>query len=205
MVSISNIKAQLTQGGARPTLFRCFLINPINPNADSKFEFMCKTSQIPTTTLGVIEVPYMGRKYKIAGDRTYPEWTCTIMNDEDFAIRHALEQWSNAINGFISNTRNSGATSAPSSYLSDGFIEQLSKEGRVLRRYRMLGCFPQELGTIDVSWESNDAIEEYSVTFQYSEWVVDGGTTGSSSSGLGNITVSGDIGGFFGGSVNINI
>ena len=77
--NINEIKSQLALGGARPSLFQVTLTNPVNAAADLKFPFMCRAAQMPASTLGTIEVPYFGRKVKIAGDRTFAEWTVTLI------------------------------------------------------------------------------------------------------------------------------
>ena len=176
MFSVNTFKQNLSGGGARPTLFRSFITNPIDASGDFKFEFMCKAAQIPPSTLGVIEVPFQGRKIKVAGDRTFPEWTVTITNDEDFLIRNALEKWSNAINGHDSNIRQFGATSNPESMKGDGAVEQLGKNGEIIRQYVFRGLWPSDIAPIDLSFEQNDQIEEFVVTFNYDFWEVYGAT-----------------------------
>ena len=81
--NINEIKSQLALGGARPSLFQVTLTNPVNAAADLKFPFMCRAAQMPASTLGMIEVPYFGRKIKIAGDRTdtLEEFTVTFQYD----------------------------------------------------------------------------------------------------------------------------
>jgi len=62
----------LPLGGARPSLFEVFMTLPGGvgePAAEAQFSFVCRAAQIPTSTVGVIEVPYFGRKIKIAGKR----------------------------------------------------------------------------------------------------------------------------------------
>ena len=39
--------------------------------------------------------------------------------------------------------------------------------------------WPVEVSSIDLDWNTTDAIEEFTVTFQYDWWEVDGGTTGN--------------------------
>lgn len=93
--NINEIRSQLTLGGARNSLFSVQITNPVNGIADIKVPFMVRATTIPEATLGVIEVPYFGRKIRLAGDRTYGTWTVQVLNDEDFLIRNALEEWSN--------------------------------------------------------------------------------------------------------------
>jgi hypothetical protein len=176
--NINDIKSQLVLGGARNTLFQVTINNPANAAGDLKVPFMCKAAQIPAATLGQIEVPYFGRKVKIAGDRTFTEWTATIINDEDFLIRNAMEEWSNQINSFEGNLRGFGAAS-PLLYKSTASVQQFSKTGVPIRTYQFNGIFPIEVSPIEMAWESTDQIEEFTVTFAYDSWEIAGGITGN--------------------------
>jgi hypothetical protein len=169
--NINEFKAQLVGGGARPTLFQVQITNPIEPIADFKIPFMVKTAALPGSTLGSYVVPYFGRQVKYAGDRVFEDWPVTIINDEDFAIRNAMEAWSNAINSHDSNTR-----ALPQSYKSNAIVTQYSKDGRSLRTYVFEGMYPIAIDAIPLSWEQTDTIEEFGVTFQYDLWRVEGST-----------------------------
>jgi hypothetical protein len=175
--NINEIKSQLTFGGAKASLFQVAITNPINGVADLKTPFMVQAAQIPEATMGVIEIPYFGRKVKVAGDRTFAEWTVTIINDEDFLIRNAMEQWMASINSHESNTTQLGTSSA-SEYKAQAQITQYGKTGDALRTYNFNGLFPTTIGAITMDWGSNDAIETFEVTFQYDWWNVSGGITG---------------------------
>jgi hypothetical protein len=173
--SVQNIKANLPLGGARPTLFRASFVNPFDPSADARLEFLIKASSLPASTVPAVEVPYMGRKIKVAGDRTFEDWEVTVMNDEDFDVRNAIETWSNAINGHVSNVQ-AGGSSAVADYKSEGWVEQLGKNGEPLRKYFFNGVWPNLIGAIETSWENNDQIEEFTVTFSVDWWTVEGNT-----------------------------
>jgi len=140
-------------------------------NAQTKMTFMCKTAQLPGSTLGVVPVQYFGRELKFVGNRTFADWTVTIINDEDFFIRNAMEAWSNAINSHDSNSR-----ALPQTYKSNAIITQYSKDGRSLRTYVFEGIYPITVGSIPMGWESTDQIENFDVTFQYDLWRVEGAT-----------------------------
>jgi hypothetical protein len=172
--SVNEFKSQLVGGGARPTLFQVQIANPILGIADFKVPFMSKTAAIPSSNLGSYTVPYFGRQIKYAGDRTFEDWSVTIINDEDFAVRNALEAWSNAINSHVANSR-----ALPQDYKSDAIITQYGKDGRTLRIYNFEGLYPISVSDIALSWETTDTIEEFTVTFQYDLWTVVGGTTGN--------------------------
>lgn len=169
--NINQFKSELVGGGARPTLFQCQITNPINNAADIKVPFMVRAGGIPESTVGQYTVPYFGRQVKYAGDRTFADWTVTIINDEDFAIRNAMEEWMNFINSHDSNSRG-----LPQQYKSTGQITQYSKDGSPLRTYIFEGMFPIAVDGIQMDWSQTDSIEEFSVTFQYDLWRVEGNT-----------------------------
>jgi hypothetical protein len=176
--NVNDIRAQLAFGGARPSLFQVIISNPVNPVADIKLPFLCKTAQLPSSQLGLIEVPYFGRKLKIAGDRTFDAWTVTIINDEDFLIRNAMEQWNNSIQLYQQNVTALGS-GAPSLYKSQATVTQYGKAGEVLRVYQFNGIFPQAVGPIELAWNTVDEIEEFQVQFQYDTFEVLNSVTGN--------------------------
>lgn len=175
--NVNEIKSQLTLGGAKASLFQVQIQNPVNAAGDLKTPFMVKAAQLPESTLGTIDVPYFGRTIKLAGDRTFAEWTVTIINDEDFLIRNAMEEWMASINTHEGNVRNL-ANASPLQYKSQAQITQFSKTGVPLREYSYVGMFPTSVSAIEMSWETTNAIEEFSVTFAYDYWTVSGGITG---------------------------
>ena len=176
--NINDIRSQLTLGGARPSLFQVIISNPVNPIADLKLPFLCKAAQMPQSELGTIEVPYFGRKLKIAGDRKFANWTVTIINDEDFLVRNALETWNNSINLYQQNITALG-TSAPSVYKSQATVTQFGKDGTILRTYQFNGIFPDIISPIDLAWAAIDEIEEFQVSFQYDTFEVLNSITGN--------------------------
>jgi hypothetical protein len=177
--NINEMKSQLTFGGARPTLFSVKIFNPANSSADVKTEFMVQTSQIPSSTISPIEVAYFGRRIKLAGDRSYDTWSVTVINDEDFLVRNAMEEWSNRINGSLTNLRTFGGAQ-PSLYKSQALVTQYGRTGDTLRQYKFNGIFPLDISTIELDWGSTDTIETFSVTFAYDNWEVSSaGRTGN--------------------------
>jgi len=186
---IQDIKSELSGGGARPSLFNVQIIFPAglafgantSPNAVNgptevarKFQFMCKAASIPPSTIRPIEVPYFGRKIKVAGARAFPEWSTTVINDEDFSIRHAMEEWSQAINAHSANLRSRGATSDPESYKATAIVQQFAKdEVTPIRKYVFQGCWPSEVAAITLDWDTDATIEEFQVTWAYDLWELD--------------------------------
>ena len=121
--TISQFKGALIGGGARPNLFEVELTTlpaGIQWNADS-FRYMCKAASLPASNIAAIDVPFRGRIFKVAGDRTFDTWTVTIINDEGFILRTAMEEWMNQISKLENNL---GATQ-PQSYMTNAKVYQL--------------------------------------------------------------------------------
>ena len=150
---------------------------------------LCKSAALPGSNLGVIEVPFRGRTVKIAGDRTFDTWTTTFFNDKDFKLRSFFEQWANSINTHEANTAPLFAPNNSNGYMADLGVKQLEKdaseEGAILRAYTLKYCFPTNVSSIDLAYDSNDQIEEFTVEWQYSYFTAEGGTR----SGVSNIGV----------------
>lgn len=178
--NVNTFRAELEQGGARPSLFEVRLSPPAGglggPGTDliTKSPFMVKATNLPASTIAPLEVPYFGRNIKVAGNRTFEDWSVTVMNDEDFKIRNALEVWHQAINGFENNLRNF-STGNPSQYKAQATVTQFSKNGSPIRTYTFVGLWPQTIDAIDLAWDT-DAIEEFGVTWSYDYWTVSGST-----------------------------
>lgn len=174
--NVSEFRANMIGDGARPNLFSVSLNFPTfttdGSAAASKATFMAKSAQLPGSTVGTVPLYYFGRELKFAGNRTFTDWTLTIINDEDFLIRNGMEQWMNAINSHSSNVRLPQAF-AGSQYSVDASVTQYGKTGDVLKDYTFVGMFPVDMAPIDLDWGANDSIEEYSVTFAYQYWTSD--------------------------------
>lgn len=174
--TISQFKSALIGGGARPNLFEVELANlpgNIDWNSDN-FRFMCKAAALPAQNIASIDVPFRGRIFKVAGDRTIDTWTVTIINDEGFILRNAFEQWSELIAKLDNNL---GATD-PSAYMVNAKVYQLGRgstlssqdnsgnANAVLKEYEFIDIFPTNVSAIDLSYDSSDTIEEFTVEFQ---------------------------------------
>ena len=172
--TISDFKTKLAGGGARPNLFEVVLAFPASSPASSttleKARFMVKAAALPASNIAPIDVAFRGRLLKIAGDRTFDTWTITVLNDTDFALRGAFEQWMNSMNNVANAT---GATN-PADYQAEAYVYQLNREGEVLRKYRFFDVFPTNISQIDLSYDSSDTLEEFTVELQVQYWEAQG-------------------------------
>jgi len=167
ILGVDDMKAKLVGGGARPNLFKVTMSFPSYVTANVELaSYMCKATSMPASTIAPIAVPFRGRQLQIAGDRTFDPWGVTIINDTDFNVRNSFEQWMNGINQHKQNT---GLTQ-PSSYMADMIVEQLDKDGTTEKTYNIRGTFPTNLGAIELSYDSENAIEEFEVELQIQYW-----------------------------------
>ena len=189
--SLSQFKTKMSGGGARPNLFEVTLPSfPPGVNLGvqgdgggqfdaEKFTFLCKAAALPASNVSPIEVPFRGRTFKVAGDRTFDTWTITVINDEDFQYRRAFEAWMQNIGQYSDH---SGLTN-PNDYMTDATVVQLGRavvgretgtgtggNANILAQYKFKDIFPTNVSAIDLSYDTTDTIEEVTVEFQINFW-----------------------------------
>ena len=178
---------QTINQGIKPNMFSVDINFPGGSdftNGDKQLtNILCKSAALPGSNLGVIEVPFRGRTVKIAGDRTFDTWTATFFADSNMEIRGLFEDWANSINSHEGNTAerflpNQGTTG----YMADLFVSQLEKDdqvgGSVIRTYQLHHCFPTNVSAIDLAYDSNDQVSEFTVEWQYSFFTAGVGDVG---------------------------
>ena len=172
--NVSSFLSKVSQG-VRPNMFEVSIQFPDTARAEDTeiVTYMCKSAALPSSNVGVIEVPFRGRTVKIAGDRTFDNWSATFINDKDFKTRSYFEKWLEQINSHQANT---AGIIDPTQYGRTVTVKQLEKDdstgGEVVRSYKLWYAFPTSASAIDLAYDSNDQIEEFSIEFQYSYWTV---------------------------------
>jgi len=185
--TIQKMKSTLIGGGARPNLFEVRIPGSIPGGGvlDDDFSVLCKASQLPASNLGMIDVPFRGRNFKVAGDRTFDEWSVTVINDENFKLRRVFEDWMN----FIGQYGDASGATEPNSYMVDAYVKQLTRTPANIRTtgenagtgggltlsvpetiYKFHDIFPTSLSAIDLSYDSTNVLEEFTVSFQVQYW-----------------------------------
>ena len=168
--TITGFKSKLAGGGTRPNLFEVEIAFPdqtaIDNDVKDKSRFLIKAAALPASNITPIDVNFRGRILKIAGDRTFDTWTITVLNDVDFSIRSAFEKWMNLINKMSDATGEQN----PAVYQPDAYVHQLDRDGSTLRTYKFHDVFPTNISQVDLSYETVDAIEEFTVEMQVQWW-----------------------------------
>ena len=176
--NLNSIRGTLVHGGWKPSHFQVIITNPFDTSADLKTPFMVRSAQLPSYNIGQVPVYYFGRATYVPGDRTVEPWTTTVINDEDFVIKNALEVWHGKMNSMVGNI---SSTNIVNELKSTGLITAYGKDGRMLRQYQLNGLFPMNIGSIEADWSIQDTIGEFPVTWSFDDCQVIGGITGSGS------------------------
>ena len=186
--SITNFRDRLIGGGARPNMFEVNITLPELVQGlgdiEQDMRFLVKAAEIPAANIGNIPVPFRGRVLPVAGDRTFDPWTVTVINDAQFNIRDAMEQWSNLINDLQFDVGDIN----PADYQTKAEVFQLSRQDtgtgagsaskgsriiQTLRTYNFEGIYPNAVSSIPLDYGATDQIEEFQVTFNYLFWTSD--------------------------------
>ena len=185
--TVSEFKSNLAAGGggARPALYEVSINNthdttlsfgPTSTSTPSNASLLVKAASIPAANIAPLAVNYAGRAYKWTGFRTYDNWTVTVLNDEDFAIRNKMMEWMRVISGKLDGTRNDDfgspitGTGASAGYFEgNATVKQLGTDGETKQVYKFYNLWPTELAEIAVDW-SSDMIQEYTIGFAYDYW-----------------------------------
>ncbi len=177
--TLSDFKSALIGGGARPNLFEVSFGNaPANAGTlDPNFIMLCKAANLPASNIASIDVPFRGRTFKVAGDRTYDTWSITVINDTNFIIRTFMEIWMQHIGQY----KDSSGVTNPADYMANATVTQLDRNASTMgsssgggvknaKEYKFEDIFPTNISAIDLSFDSSDAIEEFTVEFQVNYW-----------------------------------
>ena len=173
----------LSAGGARANLFDVTIAGVAATThlatGVAEFKFACKAAAIPAMAVGVVEVPYFGRVVKVPGNKTFDNWSVTIINDEGFLVRNGMEKWVASMGTHIGNVQSAASSALTSSLYGNATVQHYGKagEGSKIASYNFVNIFPVSVSEIALGWDANDAIEEYTVEFAYDYWTHTGQVT----------------------------
>jgi hypothetical protein len=174
--TIDQLKGALATG-ARANLFRVDVTFPSTVITDAnstsglltqQMSLLCKSAAVPGFTVGVIEVPFRaGRRIKIPGDRTFADWSVTVINDENHTVRSAFNAWVDYISTSDYDSTSKAKGGVAQDYYSTVLVSHLNAAGAVVRKYQLEMAYPTDVGALDLSYDSTDTISDFTVNFQY--------------------------------------
>lgn len=170
-MSLGQFKGKFGQG-IRPNLYTVTSSGGFELTEDEAL--LIKAAAMPSASLGVVTIPFKGREVKRAGDRTFTDWTISVLCDDANAIHEKFIQWSQGFMGLADTTRGLSYaqwTVAPLSVAASGTGTQTIAASDIAgKAITLVDCWPSEVGTIDFSYDSTDAVAEFSVTIGFDHW-----------------------------------
>jgi|SRR6185312_997489 hypothetical protein len=168
--NVDQFKAQLAGGGARPNQFFVQLTFPssvtLGALAIQSSPFLVTAATMPGSHIGAAVAMYRGREVPMAGDRVFAPWTINVLNDNNFTIRNALEDWMNQMN----DLQNASGELSPAKYQADMLVTQLNRNNQPLKTYQIRGAFPIDVSESQLDFGANDQISQFNVTFRYQDY-----------------------------------
>jgi hypothetical protein len=161
MANIEAFKSKI-RGGVRPNQFRV-TIDPVGILGSdlNDVQYFAHATTLPGSTIGQAPTFYRGRMIPLAGERTFNPWTVQFYADQDMEIRTAMEKWSNFINVYVNNS----GEDSPALYKSSAYVTQMNRVDDDIKKYKVNGIFPIDISEMQLSWQANDQVSEFSVTF----------------------------------------
>lgn len=166
-------------GGAKPNLYSVNIACPALAGAFQTLQFFAKATSMPSSILGEILLPYLGRTAKYPGDRIYEDWNVTILNTQDMQLRKAFEYWNELFNTHAGNL--SVATN-PRQLFGQATVVQYARNYQPVRIYYLAEVWPEIVSGVDLGFDLDNQISEFTVTLKYSYFITD---TASTATGVG--------------------
>lgn len=179
MARLNEFIGALKKGGVRANQFKVFVAPPSPLKLDNAFQFLARSTTLPTLTMGEIPVPYRGRQIFISGDRTYEAWEVTVISDREQGILHTFQDWNNQIGDIGISTQRTGVGDEPSAYYGSAMVQQLDRQddGLPIRTYYLHQCWPTVVAGYELNFETNDALVEFPITLRFNYMTIAKGST----------------------------
>lgn len=167
--SIDDFKGYF-EGGARAYLFKCDL--PADMGFIDNDTMLVKATSLPETTVEEHVVEYQQINFKMAGKKTFNDWTVSFVMDKSGSIRLKFEKWMNKIHNINSNNG-----PFQQNYYKD-YIAQIDfrmldyggafgiKTDTKLIKITLINAWPKSIGPVTLDYSSQD-FAQFDVTFSY--------------------------------------
>jgi len=152
----------------RPSLFLvstdCTGMSDIAASQDVGGGLLIKSTTLPGTSIGTVEVPYRGRKAYLPTHRQLPgDISMSI-------IYHKTQDWHKEFTAWMEHMQPAAGTSIVNQDMNDNSMTIESQDptsGDAFHTYTLYGCIPTSIGAAELSAESAESLLEFTVTIQY--------------------------------------
>jgi len=167
-VSIDTIVSEFKKSGvAKPNFYKIEIFDYAKV-ATQDITFYAKATTTPTFSIKEMQVPYMGRMLKLPlTSRLYEDWTVTFIADENYYNRKFFEKWHSAINDHLDNSLNVPLETYILSNIRVLLLNPYSTLSAGIHGFILEKVFPKEIGPINLGYDQNNTVSEFTVTFAY--------------------------------------
>ena len=165
---------QTVVGLARGTTFRVVCSGAAHGRLTNKdLTFTCKAANLPASTIGSIPVSFFGRKVNYPGDRTYADWTVTIIGTNTWKTYQELYNWQQAMNRSVGNYATSNNAN---NFKANANVIVYDQTDKITMQFTLVGLFPTNLADVSLDWGNTDQEVDFTVTFAF-DWAVMGNSS----------------------------
>lgn len=184
-MSYQSVKALLSRGISRPTLFQ--VIMPIGRGANDQLEFLCKSASVPETAADTIAVngqDALGVVREQVALITYAKpFSITVISDRDYTVYKEMRKWFETLskNANPQTSLVDGASQRPAYYDSVTrkiTLKKLEQDGgeQYYEPFQVdfNKAYPVRIGEISLDSENKDSFVEFQVDFTYETYTFTG-------------------------------
>ena len=190
MAGISDIIEATNNVFVRPSLFLVSTsftnMTDIGASQELGGGLLIKSTTLPGTSIGTVEIPYRGRKAYLPTHRQLPgDISMSI-------IYHKTQDWHSEFTSWMDSFQSAAGTEIAG---GDSSNDSMTIESRnpanagitdsdYFHKYTLYGCIPTSIGAAELSAESADSLLEFTINIQYTYHKVEVGT-GAGGDGAG--------------------
>ncbi|QAY01287.1 tail tube protein [Aeromonas phage ZPAH1] len=161
-MDLTDVSRAFSQGDlARPNLFEVEI-----PFMGQDLRFKCKAASMPGATVEPVVLGYQNKKMKLAGDRTFDDWTITVYNDTQHNTRQQFIDWQNIAQSLGRNINGE----VPTVYKKEATVHQLDRAGNRTRSYTVYGCWPTQISELALDWDTGSEVEMFEIILSLDWW-----------------------------------
>lgn len=180
---IQNLLNNALGDGARASKFDVDIVftNSSLLNDSGVVATLVKATSFPGKQHDIIDFKYKGRSIPLKGQTKYAQtWQCTFYLTEDHWLKNAFEVWIESLDqqhNYPDPHFVAGLTAQQQKNLAGytGAINLFQKNfnnDQDTAHYTLLNCFPIEVSAVEYSAESVGQVQEFTVTFAYTHYVM---------------------------------
>lgn len=137
------------------------MLSPLGYGSNTNtIPYLVRSTSIPDSSIEEAVIPFPGIPYKMAGTRTYGDWTVSFNIDTEGILLDNFHNWHD-----LMYDKNHLSTS-PKSYMRNQQLYLIDGRGYTTRKFELYNAWPKSIGAVGLDYSSGD-IATMDVTFSY--------------------------------------